>query len=130
MQTWGRNWHEMVILSGIEAQRQKVGFNTTSSWPPRAPLSQEVCHKHIADPMQTIKAFENQYQQRMLQSWEEEKARILQDELGVTDDEISRLAGTSNGLLGQSGLGKSGLGSSTRRVSCAPVALLRGGCEA
>jgi len=22
---WGRNWHEMVILSGIEVQRQKVG---------------------------------------------------------------------------------------------------------
>jgi hypothetical protein len=21
---WGRNWHEMVILSGIEMQRQKV----------------------------------------------------------------------------------------------------------
>lgn len=52
----------------------------------------------------------------MLQNWEDEKARILQDELGVTDDEISRLAGSSNGL-GQSTLGRSTLGASTRRVS-------------
>jgi nuclear pore complex protein Nup93 len=25
---WGRNWHEMVILSGIEVQRQKVSFQS------------------------------------------------------------------------------------------------------
>jgi hypothetical protein len=30
MHAWGRNWHEMVILGGIEAQRQKVC--TISRW--------------------------------------------------------------------------------------------------
>lgn len=54
----------------------------------------------------------------MLQNWEVEKARILQDELGVTDDEISRLGSSSTGALGQSVLGRSTLGASTRRVSC------------
>lgn len=52
----------------------------------------------------------------MLQNWENEKARVLQDELGVTDDEIARIAGMSSGLGSSSG-GKSSLGASTRRVS-------------
>ncbi|KAL7423797.1 nuclear pore complex subunit [Cryptotrichosporon argae] len=83
---WGRNWHEMVILSGIEVQRQK-----------------------------TVKAFQTQFQTRILQSWEAEKARILQDELGVTDDELARLSGAD-------GLGKSRLGASTRRFPMAQQA--------
>lgn len=85
--TWGRNYHEMIILSGIETQRAKA-----------------------------VKEFQTQFQQRMLQNWEVEKARILQDELGVTDDEISRF-GAGSGSLASSNLGKSGLGASTRRVS-------------
>lgn len=27
--TWGRNWHEMVILSGIEMQRQRASYQNT-----------------------------------------------------------------------------------------------------
>ncbi|CAD6583189.1 MAG: hypothetical protein TREMPRED_003480 [Tremellales sp. Tagirdzhanova-0007] len=77
---WGRNWHEMIILSGIELQRQR-----------------------------TVKSFQQQFQQRILSNWEAEKARILQDELGVTDDELAKVAGTS----------MSGLGKTTRRF---PVA--------
>ena len=51
----------------------------------------------------------------MLANWEAEKARVLQEELGVTDDELSKI--TANGGLGSSVLGRSALGSSTRRVS-------------
>ncbi|GFZ43143.1 hypothetical protein JCM24511_00862 [Saitozyma sp. JCM 24511] len=97
---WGRNWHEMVILSGIEMQRQK-----------------------------TIKSFQAQFQQKMLDNWEAEKARVLQDELGVTDDELARLAGSlsgsGSGIAGGSGglagstLGRSALGASTRRFPMA-----------
>lgn len=63
----------------------------------------------------------------MLDNWEAEKARVLQDELGVTDDELARLAGSlsgsGSGIAGGSGglagstLGRSALGASTRRVS-------------
>jgi hypothetical protein len=60
----------------------------------------------------------------MLDNWEAEKARILQDELGVTDDELARLAGSLNGSGSGSGgglagstLGRSALGASTRRVN-------------
>lgn len=64
---------------------------------------------------QTVKAFNQQFQQRMLDNWEAEKARVLQDELGVADDEIARLAGVSRS--GGSGLGRSlGASSSARRV--------------
>lgn len=93
---WGRNWHEMVILSGIEVQRQK-----------------------------TVKSFQAQFQQRILSQWDAEKSRVLQDELGVTDDELARLssgAGSSKdgaGLLGVSALGASRLGASTRRFPLA-----------
>ncbi|KAK4687416.1 nuclear pore complex protein Nup93, partial [Tremellales sp. Uapishka_1] len=85
---WGRNWHEMVILSGIEVQRQR-----------------------------TIKSFQAQFQSRILQNWEDDKSRILQDELGVTDDELSRLAG--GGSSSEGVLGKSRLGASTRRFPMA-----------
>ncbi|WWC66561.1 uncharacterized protein I206_100464 [Kwoniella pini CBS 10737] len=87
---WGRNWHEMVILGGIEVQRQR-----------------------------TIKSFQKQFQQRIIQNWEIEKARLLQDELGVTDDEIAGLVGSSDGGLAASALGKSALGASTRRFPMA-----------
>ncbi|WVQ62366.1 uncharacterized protein L199_000506 [Kwoniella botswanensis] len=87
---WGRNWHEMVILGGIEVQRQR-----------------------------TINSFQKQFQQRILQNWELEKARVLQDELGVTDEEIAGLVGSSNGALSGSILGKSALGASTRRFPMA-----------
>ncbi|WWC86091.1 uncharacterized protein L201_000962 [Kwoniella dendrophila CBS 6074] len=88
---WGRNWHEMVILGGIEVQRQR-----------------------------TINSFQKQFQQRILQNWELEKARVLQDELGVTDEEIAGIVGSSsNGGLSGSALGKSALGSSTRRFPMA-----------
>ncbi|WVQ97122.1 hypothetical protein IAU59_004232 [Kwoniella sp. CBS 9459] len=92
---WGRNWHEMVILGGIEAQRQK-----------------------------TINSFQKQFQQRILQNWEIEKARVLQDELGVTDDELAGLVG-SNGASGlaSSTLGRSALGGSTRRFPMAQSSL-------
>ncbi|WVQ85347.1 hypothetical protein IAT38_007512 [Cryptococcus sp. DSM 104549] len=88
---WGRNWHEMVILSGIEMQRQR-----------------------------TINSFQKQFQQRILQNWQVEKAKILQDELGVTDDELAGIVGAATaaagpGGLGGSTLGKSALGASTRR---------------
>lgn len=49
----------------------------------------------------------------MLANWEMDKAKILQEELGVTDDEIAKL---SSSALGSSTLGKSSLGASTRRV--------------
>lgn len=62
---------------------------------------------------QTVKAFNQQFQARMLDSWESEKARIMQEELGVTDDEMFKLATAGS-------LGKSALGSSTRRVSFSP----------
>lgn len=110
--SWGRNFHEMVILSGIEAQRQKVCptcaiYNT--------------CLLDTAD-RQTVKAFEEQFQQRMLSMWESEKARVLQDELGVTDDvDSARFAGQAS-VLGQSSLGRSSLGASTRKVSRPPPA--------
>ncbi|WWC58422.1 uncharacterized protein I303_100962 [Kwoniella dejecticola CBS 10117] len=87
---WGRNWHEMVILGGIEVQRQR-----------------------------TINSFQKQFQQRIIQNWEIEKARVLQDELGVTDDEIAGLVGSSSGGLAASALGKSALGASTRRFPMA-----------
>lgn len=29
--TWGRNWHEMVILSGIEMQRQRASYQDIHS---------------------------------------------------------------------------------------------------
>jgi len=56
----------------------------------------------------------------MLESWETEKAKALQDELGATDDEIARIAGGSG--LGTSTLSKSLLGASTstRRVGDIP----------
>ncbi|WRT63978.1 uncharacterized protein IL334_000905 [Kwoniella shivajii] len=86
---WGRNWHEMVILGGIEVQRQR-----------------------------TINSFQKQFQQRILQNWELEKARVLQDELGVTDEEIAGITGSANGLTGST-LGRSALGASTRRFPMA-----------
>lgn len=72
-----------------------------------------------------MKAFQQQFQQRILQNWEAEKARILQDELGVTDEELSRLSASVTGSsgLGSSRLGKSSLGASTRRF---PMALSGG----
>lgn len=95
---WGRNWHEMVILSGIEVQRQK-----------------------------TVKSFQDQFQQRMLQSWETEKNRVLQDELGVTDDELARLTSgggsSSNLAASSSALGRSRLSASTRRFPLAQSSL-------
>ncbi|KIS01485.1 nuclear pore complex protein Nup93 [Cryptococcus deuterogattii 2001/935-1] len=87
--TWGRNWHEMVILSGIEMQRQRI-----------------------------INSFQKQFQQRILQNWQLEKARVLQDELGVTDDELAGIvdaARLASSALGSSSLGRSVLGASTRR---------------
>ncbi|KIR81953.1 nuclear pore complex protein Nup93 [Cryptococcus gattii E566] len=87
--TWGRNWHEMVILSGIEMQRQRI-----------------------------INSFQKQFQQRILQNWQLEKARVLQDELGVTDDELAGIvdaARLASSALGSSSLGRSALGASTRR---------------
>jgi hypothetical protein len=54
----------------------------------------------------------------MLANWELEKSRILQDELGVTEEEVAKLAASaSKAGLGSSSLGKSSLGQSTRRVS-------------
>ncbi|EIW72690.1 hypothetical protein TREMEDRAFT_70789 [Tremella mesenterica DSM 1558] len=99
---WGRNWHEMTILSGIEYQRQK-----------------------------TVKLFQQQFQQRILQNWEAEKARILQEELGVTDDELARLSGVnvSSPALGASSLGKSALGASTRRFPMAQSTYGKGSVE-
>lgn len=67
---------------------------------------------------QIINSFQKQFQQRILQNWQLEKARVLQDELGVTDDELagivvaSRLASSA---LGSSSLGRSALGASARR---------------
>nr|KIR87295.1 nuclear pore complex protein Nup93 [Cryptococcus tetragattii IND107] len=87
--TWGRNWHEMVILSGIEMQRQRI-----------------------------INSFQKQFQQRILQNWQLEKARVLQDELGVTDDELAGIVDASrlaSSALGSSSLGRSALGASARR---------------
>nr|XP_031861265.1 uncharacterized protein CI109_003235 [Kwoniella shandongensis]KAA5528337.1 hypothetical protein CI109_003235 [Kwoniella shandongensis] len=92
---WGRNWHEMVILSGIEVQRQR-----------------------------TINSFQKQFQQRILQNWEVEKAKILQDELGVTDDELAGIVGSAGSSgLGSSNLGRSALGASTRRFPMAQSTL-------
>ncbi|ORX34270.1 Nup93/Nic96-domain-containing protein [Kockovaella imperatae] len=89
--SWGRNWHETIILSGIEYQRQK-----------------------------TIQHFQDQFQARMLANWEAEKARVLQEELGVTDDDLSKLtSSTGKGALGSSVLGRSALGTSTRRFPMA-----------
>ena len=48
----------------------------------------------------------------MLDNWEADKARIMQDELGVTDEEVR--SATSG--LGQSTLGRSQLGGSVRKV--------------
>jgi nuclear pore complex protein Nup93 len=62
---------------------------------------------------QTVKNFNDQFQQRLLDNWEADKARILQDELGVTDDEITRLSSTG---LGSSTLTRSTLGGSVRKV--------------
>lgn len=67
---------------------------------------------------QTVNSFQKQFQQRILQNWQLEKARVLQDELGVTDDELAgivdaaRLAASTSG---NSTLGRSALGASTRR---------------
>ncbi|ORY20676.1 Nup93/Nic96-domain-containing protein [Naematelia encephala] len=92
MSVWGRNWHETIILSGIELQRQK-----------------------------TVKSFEKQFQARMLQNWENEKKRVLQEELGVTEEEVNRGNDLSklSTFLGDSVLGKSSLGASTRRFPLA-----------
>lgn len=79
---WGRNWHEMVILSGIEVQRQK-----------------------------TVKSFQKQFEKRILSNWETEKSRVLQDELGVTDDELAKMTTGSSRGMRESVLGKSRLGS-------------------
>ncbi|WVR05746.1 hypothetical protein IAU60_002771 [Kwoniella sp. DSM 27419] len=92
--TWGRNWHEMVILGGIEVQRQR-----------------------------TINSFQKQFQQRILQNWEVEKARVLQEELGVTDDELAGIVGSNGSGLAGSTLGRSALGSSTRRFPMAQSSL-------
>ncbi|GMK55571.1 hypothetical protein CspeluHIS016_0206270 [Cutaneotrichosporon spelunceum] len=91
---WGRNWHEMVILSGIEVQRQK-----------------------------TVKGFQDQSKERMRSSWETEKSRVLQDELGVTDDELTRATSGSSSVVGSSTLGRSGLSASTRRFPLAKSTL-------
>ncbi|BEJ15888.1 hypothetical protein CspHIS471_0504930 [Cutaneotrichosporon sp. HIS471] len=91
---WGRNWHEMVILSGIEVQRQK-----------------------------TVKGFQEQFQARMLSSWETEKNRVLQDELGVTDDELARATSGAPSSVGTSTLGRSRLSASTRRFPLAQSTL-------
>jgi nuclear pore complex protein Nup93 len=85
---------------------------------------------------QTVKAFQNHFQQRILSSWEHDKARVLQEELGVTDDELARFsssvsASTGNGAsssrlgasLGPSALGASRLGASTRRFPLAQSTL-------
>lgn len=65
-----------------------------------------------------MKAFNEQFQQRMLANWELEKSRILQDELGVTEEEVASLAASaSKAGLGASSLRQSSLGQSTRRVS-------------
>lgn len=54
----------------------------------------------------------------MLANWELEKSRILQDELGVTEEEVAKLAASaSKAGLGSSSLRQSSLGQSTRRVS-------------
>ncbi|KAL1407707.1 nuclear pore complex subunit [Vanrija albida] len=103
---WGRNWHEMVILSGIEVQRQK-----------------------------TVKSFQKQFQQKILSNWESEKTRVLQDELGVTDDELARLSSGAAGpsRLGEStatALSKSRLGASTRRFPLAESMLGKSTVEA
>ncbi|ODN84353.1 hypothetical protein L202_00321 [Cryptococcus amylolentus CBS 6039] len=105
--TWGRNWHEMVILSGIELQRQR-----------------------------TVNSFQKQFQQRIHQNWQLEKTRVLQDELGVTDDELANIvdaARTASSTLGGSTLGRSTLGASTRRFPMSQSTLgkstLGGGAE-
>jgi nuclear pore complex protein Nup93 len=49
----------------------------------------------------------------MLDNWEADKARIMQDELGVTDEEVRSV---THGL-GQSALSRSHLGGSVRKVS-------------
>jgi hypothetical protein len=46
----------------------------------------------------------------MLDNWEAEKAKIMQGELGVAEDEVINMGTTSN-------LGGSTLGKSTRKVS-------------
>lgn len=52
----------------------------------------------------------------MLANWELEKSRILQDELGVTEEEVAKLAASaSQAGLGSSSLRQSSLGQSTRR---------------
>ena len=52
----------------------------------------------------------------MLANWELEKSRILQDELGVTEEEVAKLAASATQAgLGQSSLRQSSLGQSTRR---------------
>lgn len=112
---WGRNWHEMVILSGIEVQRQKVGGSCSTLLIP-----------------QTVKAFQDQFQQRMLDNWEAEKSRVLQDELGVTDAELARLTTTnttSSSGLASSSLGASRLGHSTRRFPMASSTLGKSSVE-
>nr|ODN86462.1 nuclear pore complex protein Nup93 [Cryptococcus depauperatus CBS 7841] len=102
--SWGRNWHEMVILGGIELQRQKI-----------------------------INSFQNQFQNRIFQNWQLEKARILQEELCVTDEELSSIADAArtaaNGLSG-SALGQSAFGSSVRRFPMAVSSLGKSTTEA
>ena len=53
-----------------------------------------------------MKAFNKQFQTRMANNWEEEKKKVLQNELGVAQDEAGNGAG----------LGRSSLGQSQRRV--------------
>lgn len=100
---WGRNWHEMVILSGIEVQRQK-----------------------------TVKSFQKQFEKRILSNWETEKSRVLQDELGVTDDELAKMTTGSSKGMRESVLGKSrlGSGSDVRRFPLATSTLGKSTLEA
>jgi nuclear pore complex protein Nup93 len=55
----------------------------------------------------------------MLSNWEEEKKRVLQEELGVAEDIAAMDSVNGGDGLGGSVLGRSILGQSTRRVSCA-----------
>ena len=99
---WGRNWHETIILSGIEYQRQRVSSDA------------QFAAQDKLTRTQTVKNFQEQFQARMLANWEAEKARVLQEELGVTDDEMARVM---NPARAASALGKSTLSGSVRRVS-------------
>lgn len=53
----------------------------------------------------------------MLSNWEEEKKRVLQEELGVAEDIAAMDSVNGGDGLGGSVLGRSILGQSTRRVS-------------